>query len=726
MDSTKKKYLVIMLVALVSILIIAAALPKLYDKKPSGGYGVEVTCEDSDLTLNGSEPVTYTISVKNTGKKADTVSLTSEMIDVERGNQDEWYHRLNRTQVTLKEDSSRSISLKVITNVSGQAGSTATVEVGVVSQNDSKVSGSVVTETTIGSELPAVEMAFFYDPECPCSERAMESVIPALESNYTFLNVSHYDVTVGDQENWSLSTDFIDAYNVPQTEANKYPFIFIGDHYFSESDLNYSNVEEAVKEYKGTRVPLWPEWNVTWSTEIAFFYDSTDPYITPSGMSAREIVSSLCCTHIHVNEFDLHDSPYNESLLDEFLKEYRGSVVQCEVAIFVGNDTDHLMDDEISPLKLDMILDRYAGETTSLKGVMVPSEGGDICVVIFYSPTCGECNEARQFLERMEAEYPRLYIKEYSTADPENEALKQTYFEHYNVPEDRRGSLGVFIGNRSFTRNSELRQDFEAEVEEHTSGCPCPDIEKERGVIIDLFESFGVVGIMIAGIIDGVNPCAFATLIFFLSYLLVRKKSRRDILLVGASFTIGVFVTYLLMGIALYHALFYVKGISAVSALLFPVTGTVALLFGFYSLYDYFKVRTEEEEEMLLQLPERVKKLIRRTIRSNFRSHYLVLITFFTGAIISLLEFMCTGQVYLPTIVYIIGVPGYQAKALFYLVLYNLMFIWPLVTIFVTAYYGVSSDRLLSFFKENLGIMKLLMSGLFFMLAMFMFLLAFG
>ena len=61
--------------------------------------------------------------------------------------------------------------------------------------------------------------------------------------------------------------------------------------------------------------------------------------------------------------------------------------------------------------------------------------------------------------------------------------------------------------------------------------------------------SLGVV--LSAALIDGVNPCAFATIIFFLSYLHIARRSRREILQVGAAFIIGVFVTYFAMGAGL-------------------------------------------------------------------------------------------------------------------------------------------------------------------------------
>jgi hypothetical protein len=47
--------------------------------------------------------------------------------------------------------------------------------------------------------------------------------------------------------------------------------------------------------------------------------------------------------------------------------------------------------------------------------------------------------------------------------------------------------------------------------------------------------------------------------------------------------------------------------------------------------------------------------------------------------IVSVLELACTGQVYLPTISFVVGIPEMRASAIAYLVMYNLVFILPLL-----------------------------------------------
>jgi hypothetical protein len=82
---------------------------------------------------------------------------------------------------------------------------------------------------------------------------------------------------------------------------------------------------------------------------------------------------------------------------------------------------------------------------------------------------------------------------------------------------------------------------------------------------------------------------------------------------------------------------------------------------------------------------------------------------------------ICTGQLYLPTIGYIMTIPKLRAYAFLNLVLYNIMFIIPLAGIFVAAYFGVTSEKMAIVTKEHTGTVKLLTAILFIGLGVFLF-----
>jgi len=129
------------------------------------------------------------------------------------------------------------------------------------------------------------------------------------------------------------------------------------------------------------------------------------------------------------------------------------------------------------------------------------------------------------------------------------------------------------------------------------------------------------------------------------------------------------------------------------------------------------KARKGNIGDMELNLPEPLRKRINATIREGSKNRAYVLGAFVTGLLISFLELACTGQIYLPTIIFVSSIPELCGRAIFYLVLYNLMFIIPLIVVFIMAYYGTTSKQLTEFLKKNAAAVKLGMALLFIALA---------
>jgi len=127
-----------------------------------------------------------------------------------------------------------------------------------------------------------------------------------------------------------------------------------------------------------------------------------------------------------------------------------------------------------------------------------------------------------------------------------------------------------------------------------------------------------------------------------------------------------------------------------------------------------------------LQLPVPIKNRIHAVIGEHYRKPDgkkklagLAISALATGFLVSLLEAVCTGQTYLPTIVFILQ--GYKdLKASLYLVIYNLMFVIPLFVIFLFALFGATSQEFSGFMKKRLGSVKILMSLLFFGLGVYL------
>ncbi len=221
-----------------------------------------------------------------------------------------------------------------------------------------------------------------------------------------------------------------------------------------------------------------------------------------------------------------------------------------------------------------------------------------------------------------------------------------------------------------------------------------------------------------AGLLDGINPCAFTTIIFLVSYLGLVGASRRRMLVTGGAFTAAVFLTYFIIGMAFFSAAKIILRdqtiAQTVNVLLLVLVGVLAIL----SFTDFIKCLKGKAADMALQLPGFLKKGIHKKIR-DFARHKTAMVgaSFLLGVIIAGMELTCTGQVYIP-IVTMISEPAHRVMAIFYLFLYNIAFIIPLVAVFLLVALGLTSQKLADTFKRHIAGVKLGFAVLFGLMAL--------
>ncbi|MBN1838287.1 MAG: DUF1573 domain-containing protein [Spirochaetales bacterium] len=221
-----------------------------------------------------------------------------------------------------------------------------------------------------------------------------------------------------------------------------------------------------------------------------------------------------------------------------------------------------------------------------------------------------------------------------------------------------------------------------------------------------------VLPVVAAGLLDGINPCAFTTLIFLISALAVAGKTRRELLILGLFYAASVFVTYYLIGLGFLNALRYASSFYLVAQIIRWALVAVLAAFAALSLYDYLLIRQGKTGKILLQLPAAMKRRIHISIKARTRSGALVGSAIVLGFLVAVFELACTGQVYLPTIAYTVR-SGRALRGYLYLLIYNLGFIVPLLVVFGLSFAGLSLKGLTALFQRRMGAVKLALAGLF-------------
>ncbi len=357
-------------------------------------------------------------------------------------------------------------------------------------------------------------------------------------------------------------------------------------------------------------------------------------------------------------------------------------------------------------------------------------------LLIFYSESCHSCAAVKkEVMPEIESEfYGKIVVTYLNIADLDNYKKLISLQQEYGDKASNAIPVAYFQKNMLFGELS-IRSRLRNIINDYLKADKSANSALELGNL-DLaayFANFKPLVIIGAGLIDGVNPCAFTVIVFFISFLALQGYRRRELIVIGLLFIFSVFFTYLLIGLGIFNFLYRMEEFLFISRFFNIAIGVLSIVLGFMAVYDLVKFRrTGETAGLLLQLPQVIKKRIHAVIGDHYRIKdktkgapnkrsliFLGASALSTGFLVSVLESICTGQTYLPTIVFILKTKG-QLRALWYLLIYNFMFIVPLFIIFVLALTGATSEHFSKFLKKHMLTVKFLMAVLFFGLGTFL------
>ena len=278
----------------------------------------------------------------------------------------------------------------------------------------------------------------------------------------------------------------------------------------------------------------------------------------------------------------------------------------------------------------------------------------------------------------------------------------------------------LFIGNNAYQGTSAVKRGLDeelayyaehGEVRPHVP--PTMDGSTDSAPPVRSDGVLPLLPVLLAGLADGINPCAFATVVFLLSLLALVGRTRREVLITGVVFAATVFATYFAIGFGLLSVLREALNFSLLRFWLRVVVSVGTAVLAVLSIRDGILIGRGKRSEAVLALSQKAKQRIHRVIRTRVRGGGLVLATVGLAAIVSLLELACTGQLYLPTIAYLVQTDSARLTEIAALVAYNLAFIVPLMAVVLAVYFGVSSERIGRWVSRRAGAAKVIMGAVF-------------
>ena len=193
--------------------------------------------------------------------------------------------------------------------------------------------------------------------------------------------------------------------------------------------------------------------------------------------------------------------------------------------------------------------------------------------------------------------------------------------------------------------------------------------------------------VVVTALIDSINPCAIGVLILLVSMMVI-YKSKMDLLLYGLIYIFFVFLTYLMAGLGI---LYFLSSIPlSLSEYISIIVGTLIVIAGLIEIKDFFWYG----KGISLTIPSEKAKQI------NDRMHNLTLPAMvIMGAFVAGVELPCTGGPYLAILVFLSQ--NFNFKAFLWLVLYNLIFVLPLIVILLMVYFGLKVQHLKRWKQKN-------------------------
>lgn len=324
-------------------------------------------------------------------------------------------------------------------------------------------------------------------------------------------------------------------------------------------------------------------------------------------------------------------------------------------------------------------------------------------VILIASPGCTKCAAAERTVERLLPDYPGSEIVVYDVYSEEGREVIREHRLKGGVPSIVIGSFS--IAYRDYDGDQDLlermvRESLGTEMGE-TSGAASSEIpvvgrspeggpgQRSPGAgdeDIDV-TSLSMMTVFLAGLLAGFNPCLLGILAFLATAVISSSGRRRDLVLMVAFFSFGIFAVYYLFGVGMLRT-FHAEAVAS----RFRVALTFLLLaLGLVHLEDARRLAAGGRS--LFKASWSQKYIEGALSRGRFSSYFIL------GALFSLVKAPCVGAVYI-AILGLISEEGYSSGAV-YLLLYNLGVIFPILILGCVIALGMSPEKVDGFRKDH-------------------------
>ena len=205
------------------------------------------------------------------------------------------------------------------------------------------------------------------------------------------------------------------------------------------------------------------------------------------------------------------------------------------------------------------------------------------------------------------------------------------------------------------------------------------------------------VAVICGAAVDAINPCALSILILLMASMLIEGE-RKKALLVGFSFIAAIYLSYFFLGLG---ALKLIRTYTLTySRVFYDVVGVIALIFGALNIKDYFWYGGGG---FIMEVPRRWRPKMKSLITGAATPRG----AFVIGFIISLFLLPCLSGPYI-VILGMLAAKATSWKAFLYMILYNLIFVAPMIIVVLAMYFGLPPEKAENWRKEKIRLLHLI------------------
>ena len=347
---------------------------------------------------------------------------------------------------------------------------------------------------------------------------------------------------------------------------------------------------------------------------------------------------------------------------------------------------------------------------------------------------CVVCQEVKQKVIEPIIEAGDINVIIYDVEIDRQDVL--AYWDTYGVRGQAIAPV-VFAGDQFFYDKDDIVAAYEDGTLAEHAQYPLRDTSEWEPRNYTFFTALGV--IIIGGLIDGVNPCAIAMLLMFIS-MVGTVKNRRVLAIVSFAYILGVFVVYFTFSLGVLTLLDAIRvRFTAAAVWLYLGFGILCTLLFLITLYDFFVTKKQEYGKIRNQLPKVLRNFNKRVMETFTNaikkasegkpSPMIIIVPFTLGVLIGMFEAVCTGQIAVGVLGWVDSLNpggGVNPLEIFYVLVFNIMFIIPLVIIALLAIKYRSTMAVSNFVRERMSLIKFATSIFFLFLAVYFILMFMG